>query len=611
MLKFTTFTELKLLIDHSGDKKYQQINDTNIRMLINIYYNRVYIENKKLTQKDHKYLINNWNVSEVTNMTGIFKYCYEFDEPLNGWNVSKVKNMSYMFFDCSKFDQPLNEWNVSNVEKMEAMFAGCSKFDQPLNDWDVSEVTDMTSMFENCSSFNQPLNDWTINVNVEAEVMLNFMFVGCSIFNQPLNKWNVSKVKSMYKMFSDCEIFNQPLNDWDVSEVTDMAFMFENCRNFNQPLNDWNVSKVEGMEYMFENCRNFNQQLNDWDVSNEANVRYMFNGCDSLDRQFLNNGNWANLQYEEDEDEDEDAEIATEIHEAFNKHFQKNSKKYFEIIESCPSVKEDNHYLIQPNLIEHVKNKIYNYIDEKYVQQEREPLKDQLKVIFDRVENTTYMTEAENRILIGKTVDFILYQPDDFIKFYLAAFVNDCYYAYSQGEGLERMSCTKGILERFYFLIGDSAFAVCPDNTCDNEIYDKKIYEDLQILFNKKIDRAEFNNFSGEWANIHLQSEEVHNLSEEDRKKHYISFMIAKYNETGRDDDTTIEEINKEADNFENINVFKDLVFGGKKSKKRRTIKKTKNKEKQRTRTKTKNSKFGKRKTKRRNIHKSVRRMKK
>jgi len=85
--------------------------------------------------------------------------------------------------------------------------------------------------------------------------------------------------------------------------------------------------------------------------------------------------------------------------------------------------------------------------------------------------------------------------------------------------------------------------------------------------------------------------------------------MIAKYNETGRDDDTAIEEINKEADNFENINVFKDLVFGGKK---RRTIKKTKNKEKQRrTRTKTKNSKFGKRKTKR-NIHsKSVRRTKK
>ena len=366
---------------------------------------------------------------------------------------------------------------------------------------------------------------------------------------------------------------------------------------------------------MFNGCKEFNQQLDSWDPISTINLdlELMFAGCDSLDRHFLTTDNWINLSVEEyedeDDDEDEDEEIATEIHEAFNKHFRRNSEKYFEIISRCPAVNVDNHYLLQPNLIEHVKNKIYGYIDENYVQQEREPLKDQLKVIFDRVKNTTYMTEAENRILIGKTVDFILYQPDDFIKFYLSAFVHDCYYAYSQGEGLERMSCTKGILERFYFLIGDSAFAVCPDNTCDNEIYDKVIYEDLQILFNKKIDRAEFNSFSGEWANIHLQSEEVHNLSEEDRKKHYISFMIAKYNETGRDDDMAIEEINREADNFENINVFKDLAFGGKR-KQRRTIKKTKNKEKQR-RTKTKNSKFGKRKTKRRNINKSVRRMKK
>ena len=563
--------------------KTKNITDDNIHILVYTYYNHIYIDKKKLNSRSH--LINNWDVSKVTNMSYIFWDLSLFNQELNDWDVGNVKNMQYMFSNCERFNRPLNDWDVSEVEKMSYMFQSCTKFNQPLNDWDVSEVERMDSMFEFCREFNQPLNDW---------------------------KEKVSKVERMDSMFYYCEMFNQPLNDWEVSNVKRMDNMFYQCKKFNQPLNKWNVSNVEDMDSMFYKCKDFNQQLNSWNPISTINLDLedMFDGCDSLDRQFLTTENWINLPVEEyeDEDHDDDEEIATEIHEAFNKHFQKNSKKYFEIIGSCPSVKEDNHYLLEPNLIEHVKNKIYSYIDEHYVQQEREPLKDQLKVIFERVKNTTYMTEADNRILIGKTVDFILYQPDDFIKFYLSAFVHDCYYAYSQGEGLERMSCTKGILERFYFLIGDSAFAVCPDNTCDNEIYDKKIYEDLQILFNKRIDRDEFNSFSGEWANIHLQSEEVHNLSEEDRKKHYISFMIAKYNETGRDDDMTIEEIKREADKFENINVFKDLVFGGgkkKQLKKRRTIKKNK-------KQKTKKSTFGKRKTKtRRNNRKSVRHIKK
>ena len=46
-----------------------------------------------------------------------------FNQPLNNWNVSNVSNMKNMFCHAQLFNQPLNNWNVSNVKDMERMFA--------------------------------------------------------------------------------------------------------------------------------------------------------------------------------------------------------------------------------------------------------------------------------------------------------------------------------------------------------------------------------------------------------------------------------------------------------------------------------------------------------
>ena len=69
----------------------------------------------------HKYgEINNWDVSNVTNMNGMFsgtrgEDARSFNQPLNNWNVSKVTYVSFMFDGASSFNQPLNNWDVSNV----------------------------------------------------------------------------------------------------------------------------------------------------------------------------------------------------------------------------------------------------------------------------------------------------------------------------------------------------------------------------------------------------------------------------------------------------------------------------------------------------------------
>ena len=91
-------------------------------------------EEEALKKYGHK---SNWNVQNITDMSRMFYYCINFNQPLNNWDVSNVTDMSYMFFNCKKFNQPLNNWNVSNVTDMTWMFYNCYDFNQPLNNWDV------------------------------------------------------------------------------------------------------------------------------------------------------------------------------------------------------------------------------------------------------------------------------------------------------------------------------------------------------------------------------------------------------------------------------------------------------------------------------------------
>ena len=147
-------------------------------------------------------------------------------------DTSAITDMSELFFkgyniminERENFDG-IEFWNVSNVTDMSYMFAYCSNFNQPLGSWDVSNVTDMSWMFYSCENFNQSLNSW----NVSNVVNMGFMFAYCKNFNQPLNSWNVSNVTDMSYMFDGCENFNQPLNSWNISNVTNMSFMFSDC----------------------------------------------------------------------------------------------------------------------------------------------------------------------------------------------------------------------------------------------------------------------------------------------------------------------------------------------------------------------------------------------
>lgn len=88
--------------------------------------------------------------------------------------------MHEMFNSATSFNQPLNEWDTSNVRNMSFMFTRATSFNKPLNEWDTSNVTKMTLMFYNAESFDQLLDKWNIS-NVERPRGISNIFGGSGI----------------------------------------------------------------------------------------------------------------------------------------------------------------------------------------------------------------------------------------------------------------------------------------------------------------------------------------------------------------------------------------------------------------------------------------------
>jgi len=190
--------------------------------------------NAPLTREELMKLIENWkkDPSQANKLM------------IENANVSEITDMSDMFYGV-RGDFDLSRWDVSNVTYMGGMFAGycadstgCDSIDPgDIGNWDVSSVTDMSAMFSH-SRFNKPIGNW----DVSHVTHMGAMFYAAS-YNHPLASWDVSSVTEMSAMFAVRQYslglgFDQDISNWDVSQVTNHNNFAEEGIGIHETLRD-------------------------------------------------------------------------------------------------------------------------------------------------------------------------------------------------------------------------------------------------------------------------------------------------------------------------------------------------------------------------------------
>ena len=178
--------------------------------------------------------IANWDVSNVIIMQALFGGCYSLNDiyPLTKWadKTGNVENMSYMFslndeskindiiIDCS----PLSNWNVSNVTNMLGMFSEVNISSYlPFTNWDVSKVQKFSFMFSATDASNVTsligLENWNVSsaTNMESMFSNNISLTDASA----INDWNINSNINFTSMFGNTpvhpEFIKFPNGTWD------------------------------------------------------------------------------------------------------------------------------------------------------------------------------------------------------------------------------------------------------------------------------------------------------------------------------------------------------------------------------------------------------------
>ncbi|SFC18170.1 surface protein, partial [Flagellimonas taeanensis] len=215
------------------------------------------------------------DLSQVTNMGGMFNYASSFNGDINGWDTSNVTKMHIMFFGATSFNQDIGNWDTSSVVYMNGMFTEATSFNGDIGAWNTGNVTDMARMFEGATSFNGDISGWDTSSVTE----MSYMFVDATSFNQDIGSWDTSSVIEMYRMFFGATSFNQNIGGWNTGMVTNMGSMFNGATSFNQDIGGWDTSSVGSMERMFNGATAFDQNIGGWNLSSAYGLEHMLDNC--------------------------------------------------------------------------------------------------------------------------------------------------------------------------------------------------------------------------------------------------------------------------------------------------------------------------------------------
>ena len=172
--------------------------------LTDAYFSRSYAFN------DH-YQYSKLDLSEVRNLTGMFRNCTSLEKVSLASNNSETKYLA----------------------TIKGMFEGCTKLGQEedvyLGTLSTVSVTDMSGLFKNCSSLKSVT--WSENNSTTNVQNMSEMFSGCtSLSTLDLSKMETTAVTDFGKMFYGCSsIASLDLTSMSTGEATAMTDMFTGC----------------------------------------------------------------------------------------------------------------------------------------------------------------------------------------------------------------------------------------------------------------------------------------------------------------------------------------------------------------------------------------------
>ena len=127
-------TEFLKLCSHAIEQKLPSVGPAKFKDLNYLrHYATKYTYSKdpkeiKFIASKYGWPIGNWDVSEMTKLTGLFSYNYDFNENLTHLDTSNVICMSQMFKEAYKFDSDISQWDTSSVTNMKDMFFEARRF---------------------------------------------------------------------------------------------------------------------------------------------------------------------------------------------------------------------------------------------------------------------------------------------------------------------------------------------------------------------------------------------------------------------------------------------------------------------------------------------------
>lgn len=268
-------------------------NLVNTLNVSNVNLSNMFFNCEKLTDISG---LSGWNVSNVTNMIGLFQHCVVLENllPISDWDISNNISLENTFRETAITNtDDLSNWVTTSLGKLVYTFYGCSKLTDitGISNWDVSNVTRLTGCFSGCVLLVNilPLGKWDLtNCTIFYEIFGNTSITtlgnpnattkeekGLAAWADVIKPTNLSRVFYMCKKLTDISA----LKDFKTETVTEIAYLFYKCNLITDfsSISGWDISNVNNMSYFVGECNiNSLDIISNWDFRSVDNMDSAF-----------------------------------------------------------------------------------------------------------------------------------------------------------------------------------------------------------------------------------------------------------------------------------------------------------------------------------------------